>query len=127
MTTLGILLNNDGNNNPIYTTFDGETVDTSSILVRYTLTGDLNLDQQINADDYALIDSGYAAHASAYQFGDINLDGAINADDYFLIDRAFSNQGAILSALQASPIPEPSVIVLAGLALLLFVPRAPRP
>ena len=26
-----------------------------------------------------------------------------------------------------SPIPEPSVIVLAGLALLLFVPRAPRP
>ncbi len=111
LTTLGILLNDDGNNNPIYTTFDGEPVDTSSILIRYTLTGDLNLDQQINADDYALVDSGFATHAASYQFGDINLDGTINADDFFLIDRAFSNQGVILSA-HSSSVPEPAMLML---------------
>jgi len=125
LTTLGILLNNDGNNNPIYTTFAGENVDTSSILIRYTLTGDLNLDQQINADDYAMIDSGFASHGTTYQSGDVDFDGSINADDFFLIDRAFSNQGAILSALHTTAIPEPSILALA--AILFLVARAPRP
>jgi alpha-amylase len=127
LTTLGILLNEDGAGQPIYTSFAGQSVDASSILIRYTYTGDLDLDLDIDADDYAILDAGYANHAAGYQFGDINLDGAINADDFFLIDRAFSNQGLILSTLHTtSSVPEPSTILLAGFALL-FVARASRP
>ncbi|HEV8291631.1 MAG TPA: hypothetical protein VGP94_06890, partial [Tepidisphaeraceae bacterium] len=83
ITTLGIILNNDGTGQPLYTTFAGQSVDVNTILIRYTYTGDLNLDLDIDADDYAMMDTGYATHATTYQSGDINLDGTINADDFF--------------------------------------------
>ncbi len=127
LTTLGIILNNDGQNQPIFTTFAGQSVDTNSILIRYTLTGDLDLDLDIDADDYALMDSGFATHSTTYQSGDINLDGTINADDFFLIDRAFSNQSALLSTLHTTAIPEPSAMILALAAASLAVARRSRP
>jgi len=99
----------------------------NTILIRYTYTGDLNLDLDIDADDYALMDAGFATHAANYQSGDINLDGAINADDFFLIDRAFSNQGALLSTLHTAAIPEPSTLAFLAATLILLVLRASRP
>src|SRR6185369_3745152 len=67
--------------------FSGFTVDSTSVLVKYTYAGDANLDGTINADDYAAIDFySPQAGASGYFNGDFNHDGAINADDYSLID-----------------------------------------
>jgi hypothetical protein len=109
LTTLGIILNEAGGQ-PIFNTFAGQSVDLDSILIRYTYTGDFDLDRDTDADDYALIDSGFANGLAGYRNGDIDLNGVIDADDYFWIDRAFSGQGAILGAMQtfsASSIPEP--------------------
>jgi hypothetical protein len=99
-------------------TFDGESVDSNTVLLKYTYYGDRDLDGDIDADDYAGIDGGFANRANAnnltfprqpWRDGDINLSGAVNSDDYFLIDSAFSNQTAVLSA--ATPMPAASKTV----------------
>jgi hypothetical protein len=72
--------------------------------VKYTYEGDANVDGQINADDYAAIDSGFATHATGYANGDFNYSGgAPNSDDYFTIDRAFADQGAALGGAAIVP------------------------
>ncbi|HEV8292257.1 MAG TPA: hypothetical protein VGP94_10050, partial [Tepidisphaeraceae bacterium] len=88
----------------LYSTFDGQPVDINSILVKYTYDGDANADGQINADDYAAIDTGFATHATGYRNGDFNYSGGQpNSDDYFTIDRAYSDQGAVLGEVPTAP------------------------
>ena len=68
--------------------FGSETVDGTSVLVKYTWGGDANLDGTLNGDDYFQIDSHFNQDGVAFHFynGDFNLDGSINGDDYFIID-----------------------------------------
>jgi hypothetical protein len=78
-------------------TFSGQTVDATTILVKFTYAGDANLDGTINADDYASIDfHARVPGAFAYFNGDFNMDGEIDADDYALIDFNNNAQGAPL-------------------------------
>jgi hypothetical protein len=88
------------------TTWGGQTVDATSILIMGTLGGDANLDGTVDADDYALVDRGFALdllnnnttpHASAndqglfsqWQDGDFDYNGIVNAADYLILDRGF--------------------------------------
>jgi hypothetical protein len=88
-TTLGVaeaseVLGLSGNQTALW---DGQTVDSTTVLVKYTYTGDANLDGKIDADDYAWIDYYSQSPASkTYNRGDFNYDGAINADDYAMVD-----------------------------------------
>jgi hypothetical protein len=60
------------------------------IVLSNTLNGDSDIDGDIDADDYARIDAGYASGGLNYQNGDFDYSGgAPDADDYFLIDLAF--------------------------------------
>lgn len=98
-TGLAAIANRTAGGAPLYSTFDGQSVDENSILVKYTYNGDANADGQLNADDYAAIDAGFASHATGYGNGDFNYSGgAPNADDYFVIDLAYSNQTSLLSS-----------------------------
>jgi hypothetical protein len=68
--------------------------------VKYTYNGDANADGQLNADDYAAIDAGFATHSTGYGNGDFNYSGGgPNSDDYFVIDLAYSNQDTSLSSV----------------------------
>ena len=109
-TGLGAIINDSGDGiTPIYATFDGEPVDVNSILIKYTWNGDANLDGVVNADDYALIDAGFAAQQFGYSSGDFNYSGGSpNSDDYFLIDKAYNDQSGILGGLQSAPAPASS-------------------
>jgi hypothetical protein len=78
--------------------WDGFTVDSTCVLLRYTFTGDENLDGVINGDDYFAIDAGFAGTQPSYAKGDLNYDGRINADDYFLIDSNYNKARAPLAA-----------------------------
>ncbi|HEV8291198.1 MAG TPA: hypothetical protein VGP94_04725, partial [Tepidisphaeraceae bacterium] len=100
ITTLGAIVNDRGNGTTILSQLNGQTVDANTILIKYTYNGDGDLNGIINADDYALIDTGYADRATAKGFrnGDFDYSGSINADDYFLIDQAMSTPAAPLSA-----------------------------
>ncbi|MGE5611815.1 MAG: hypothetical protein ACM359_21385, partial [Bacillota bacterium] len=95
-TGLSILLNEQGGQ-PILTSFAGQSVDVSDVLVKYTWNGDVNLDGVLNGDDYFLVDSGFLTQAGGYQNGDLNFDGKVDGDDYFLIDSAFIAQSGVLN------------------------------
>jgi hypothetical protein len=82
----------------------GETVTGNDTLVRYTCTGDANLDGKINVDDYTRIDFNVLLGTTGWYNGDFNYDGKINVDDYTIIDfnvgiqgHSFSNAGGFES------------------------------
>jgi hypothetical protein len=75
--------------------FSGETVDASSVLVKYTYTGDATLDGKLNVDDYGKIDfnAPFTGSVFGYYNGDFTFDGKINVDDYGKLDFALNLQG----------------------------------
>jgi len=116
---LGILLNDNGAGAPRYAMFGGLGADANSILVKYTLVGDMDLDGDVDADDYSKIDAGYAQRLSGYWNGDLDFNGRVNADDFFLIDRAFS--GAPLLPPGGAPAPSATVPEPATLGIVVFL------
>ncbi|MGH7178674.1 MAG: hypothetical protein ACREJC_14955 [Tepidisphaeraceae bacterium] len=79
------------------TPFDGQTVDTSAVLVKYTYFGDTDFNGTVNLDDYANIDGGYLLNLTGWLNGDFDGSGGKpDLDDYSLIDAAFLTQGGAL-------------------------------
>jgi hypothetical protein len=76
--------------------FGSETVDATSVLVKYTYGGDANLDGKINVDDYTKIDFNVSLASTGWLSGDFNYDGKINVDDYTLIDFNVGLQSGVL-------------------------------
>jgi hypothetical protein len=116
-----------------YTTFHGETVDDSSILVAMTRTGDANLDGVVNDDDVTIIGATYAPGVpnANWAQGDFDYNGFVDDDDVTLLGAFYDPSATPIAppvpvAGQVAAVPEPSGIVLAaiGVAVLLFlVPR----
>jgi fibronectin-binding autotransporter adhesin len=144
LTTLGIMLNNDGNGNAIYGSstalglFDGTSPGVNDLLVKYTYFGDANLDGQVDGSDYTLIDNGFNNHLTGWVNGDFNYDGKIDGSDYTLIDNAYNTQGgnldstALIAAATAqidggSSVPEPASIgMMIGVGSMLAARRRRR-
>jgi parallel beta-helix repeat protein len=78
-------------------TFDGEALDSTAVLVKYTYYGDTDFNGTVNFDDYVRTDNGFNNHLSGWKNGDFNGDGQVNFDDYVLIDLAFNTQSGTLS------------------------------
>jgi ELWxxDGT repeat protein len=78
--------------------WDGQTVDSSTILIKCTYRGDANLDGKVNIDDYGRIDANVGQSGTVFGWynGDFNFDGKINIDDYGLIDSVIGSQGPVL-------------------------------
>jgi hypothetical protein len=77
--------------------FSGQTVDATTVLVKYTYAGDANLDGVIDGGDYGALDNFIQAPAaSGYFNGDFNYDGVIDGGDYGVIDNNVQAQGARL-------------------------------
>ena len=81
--------------------FNGQTVQATDTLVKYTWVGDANLDGKITAEDYLLLDRGYVRGESGWAMGDFNYDGVIDYLDYAAIDNAALNGGADTTLAQA--------------------------
>ena len=58
-TSLGVELNNNGSGGSFFTTFDGQPVSKTDVLVKYTYAGDADLSGTVSAADYMLIDTGF--------------------------------------------------------------------
>ena len=100
-TTLGVVEASDFKS--IYgadATFDGQTIDTSAVLVKYTYYGDTDFNGVVDFDDYSRTDSGFNLGRTGWFNGDFDLNGVVDFDDYSLIDMAFNTQGAALRPLQ---------------------------
>jgi hypothetical protein len=76
--------------------FENQTVDSTTVCVKFTYGGDATLDGKINIDDYTRIDEGISSGMAGWFNGDFNYDGKVNIDDYVIIDNNIANQTDVL-------------------------------
>jgi hypothetical protein len=104
------------------TTFRGQPVDATSVLITFTRTGDANLDGLVNDDDVTIVGATYAPGVSqpSWAFGDFDYNGFVDDDDVTLLG-AFYNPSApplaVTPAEAVAAVPEPAswLLALAGL------------
>lgn len=100
--------------------FSGQPVDSTSILIRYTLLGDANIDGTVDINDFTRLSTNFNQPSAIWTQGDFNYDGFANALDFNAIA---SNFGQVLgSALPdlAVLVPEPMAVgvMLLGITLM---------
>ena len=71
--------------------FDGHTVDNTSVLVGYTLAGDANLDGKVNALDFNALASHFGVSSNGnWTQGDFNYDGTVSTSDFTALSQNFN-------------------------------------
>jgi hypothetical protein len=93
--------------------FSGQSVDASAVLVRYTASGDANLDGTVDTVDFNSLAANFGAADERWVHGDFNYDASIDTTDFNLLaaNFGFMVAGDVLS-LQSLPVPEPSSFLL---------------
>jgi hypothetical protein len=83
-----------------YTTFRGQAVDATAVLIAYTRTADANLDGVVNDNDVTLIGASYAPGAAGgvWALGDFEYNGFIDDDDVTLLGAFYNPSAAPLAA-----------------------------
>lgn len=103
------------------TTFDGLAVDPASVLVKYTLLGDADLNGTVNFSDFLRLQAGYGHTGTMWGQGDFNYDGQVNFSDFLLLQAGY---GKTLSAGDvAAPAPEPATLGLLAMGALALLRR----
>ena len=85
-----------------YTTFRGQPVDDTSVLIAYTRTADANLDGAVNDDDVTIVGATYAPGVPQphWALGDFDYNGFVDDDDVTLL-------GAFYEPAAAPPLSAP--------------------
>jgi hypothetical protein len=99
LTALGVLLNGSA-----YTTFGGQSVSPTDILVKYTYFGDADLSGVIDGADYARLDNGFNNSLSRWGNGDFTYGGNAASIDYAIIDNTYNLQGTPLGNTALLPL-----------------------
>jgi autotransporter-associated beta strand protein len=101
--------------------FAGHTVDTTTVVVGYTLSGDANLDGQVNMVDFNKLAANFGKTGQSWVNGDDNYDGTVNLLD---LNSIATNYGAAFSSppVDSEPVaglgalvPEPGMLMMAPL------------
>lgn len=79
----------------LFTTFPqtwlGQSIDSSTSLVRYTLKGDCNLDGDVDFDDLLIIAQNYGASSRLWHQGDSDYNGSVNFDDLLSVAQNYGH------------------------------------
>lgn len=86
----------------------------TTVLIKFTWTGDANLDGLVNSADLSAI----SIAGNAWQTGDFNYDGKVNADDYSLLMFGLAKSGGA-NIFTTLPEPGAAAVLFAGGFLLL--------
>ncbi|MEX2140550.1 MAG: PA14 domain-containing protein [Pirellulales bacterium] len=114
-----------------YTTFRGEAVDDTTVLIRTTRIGDANLDGVVGDDDVTIVGATFGMTSGAvWALGDFTYDGAVNDDDVTLLGALYDPSAApvgfaapVAAAGAVAAVPEPAtwlMLTLGGLGAGLF-------
>jgi hypothetical protein len=102
------------------TSFNGQNFDDSALLIRYTFTGDSNLDGTVDTNDFNALANHFNQLGKSWVDGDFNNDGIVNALDFNAVATNFGQSlpAASPAGALASLVPEPalaSVVICLGL------------
>lgn len=103
--------------------FSGQQVDSTSVLVKYTLSGDATLDGTVNSADFNLLASNFGTSGTRWRFGDFTFDGFVNSADFNALATNFGQTLAAGGTGPGAAVPEPGAATAAGLAALLLMRR----
>jgi autotransporter-associated beta strand protein len=92
-------------------TFSGQTVSATDAVVRYTLTGDGNLDGTVDLTDFTYLAANFNSSGKAWLQGDYNYDGNVDLTDFTYLASNFNQTLAGSPVLAATPAPEPAVLL----------------
>jgi hypothetical protein len=136
------------------TTFRGQAVDNTAILIGFTRTGDANLDGMVNDDDVTIVGATYApgmAQAS-WAMGDFDFNGFVDDDDVTLLGALYNPSAPPLfsapvaiadstmpaepmaaaglaasgsSSIELAAVPEPSTLAMLGIVVAMFLMSRP--
>lgn len=95
--------------------FNGVSVDSTSVLLQYTLYGDANLDKIVNISDFARLAAKFNQPANWID-GDFNYSGTTDISDFSLLAANF-NKSLPADLPRGAAVPEPSVLSIGALAL----------
>jgi hypothetical protein len=105
-----------------YANFRGESVDASTVLVRYTRTADANLDGVVNDDDVTIVGASYAPGMpqASWALGDFDYNGFVDDDDVTLLGVFYNPEAAPIPSpvVSAAVVPEPAAWLLLALGSL---------
>jgi hypothetical protein len=121
-TAIGVILNDDGTGSPIYTVWDGKTVNQFDVLVKYTFFGDTFLRGFVDSSDLSIVNSDIGS-ASGWVNGEFNYTGGtVSHIDLLEVNRTltYENRYPINTPVAdpPPPLPEPSSAILAVLGIL---------
>ena len=108
-------------------TFAGQSIDSTSLILRYTVIGDANLDGTTDTIDFNLLASNFSSTGARWSKGDFNYDATVDTIDFNLLAANFSkvlpaDAPQSLGAL----VPEPSAAAAVLSSLALLAPRRRR-
>jgi T5SS/PEP-CTERM-associated repeat protein len=103
--------------------FGGYAIDNTSVLARYTLLGDANIDLAVDIADFSRLAANFNV-AGPWFNGDFNYDGVTDIGDFALLASNFNK--SLPSDLPRQSIPEPSATGAAFLAALTLLFRCRR-
>jgi hypothetical protein len=111
-----------------YTTFRGQPLDETSILIAYTRTGDANLDGLVNDDDVTIVGATYAPGVPqpSWAMGDFDYNGFVDDDDVTLLGAFYDPSAAALTtspadaASNVAAVPEPATSALMAIAMIVL-------
>jgi len=105
--------------------FSGVPIDSTCVLLRYTLLGDSTMDYTVNISDFARLGANFNL-ASNWFNGDYNYDGTTNIGDFSLLASNFNKVYTPAADLpRGSAVPEPgsAMLIAMGTAMSLKRPR----
>ena len=106
--------------------FAGETIDSTSVVIAYTVVGDASLDGTVSSADFNQFIAGYGTLSNArWTQGDFDGDGKVTTMDFNLLAGQFG-QSLPASASLGSVVPEPASLGLLLTPLMLTVRRTRR-
>lgn len=97
------------------TSFAGQSFDSTSVVLAYTLLGDANLSGNVDSMDFSALTGSYGSSVAVWSQGDTNYDGKVNTIDFNYLAGNFGS-ATPLSPVLGSVVPEPTTsAILIGL------------
>src|SRR5205085_12066278 len=100
-------------------TFKGQAIDSSSVLIRYTASGDANLDGLVDLTDFTILAANFNGSGKRSALGDFNYSGNVDLTDFTMLAANFNfavPDGAGAAATLGSTVPEPAALGATGVA-----------